>query len=1124
MLTLLTGHSGTGKTTRIADCIRHDIADGHRVFLIVPEQQTVSVEREMACILPASAPLSFEVVNFTRLADTVFRMHGGLANVTSDASLEQLIMWRTLTELSPMLHSRVEAEPKNIAKMRSIVNELRGMCMTPAVLSEAATKSEGNLHDKLEDYALISSTYHALLTEYTGDASDCLDLLAEQLSAHPFPDGTKFYIDNFSSFTKQEYGVIEALLRHADITVALTTPLHTILQLSGAEVEDTRTSLTHLAALVETELKTEHLTTSHRLGTGARAYVAEHLFRADYATLPPYTGDEHDVSLTECPDPLDACDYIAADIRRRVMDEGLSYRDFAVVCGSTSGYEGILDTAFDKYDIPVFFSKRQDMLSLEPVKMILAAYDVIGGGWRREDVIAYLKCAPLNISLDVRDELEIYSETWNLHGTRWYEGGVWNMNPFGYGTPYSDGQKTYAAAKLERVNQAREKLVPPLHTLSEMTHARHTVTEHIRALTEFLIALSLPEHLDARAEELKRRDHASATEYARLWDVICDTLDAMNRVLGDMTVTADEFASQLHMLFSGVKLGAIPATLDEVTVGEARMLRAGEVKHVYLLGVNEGEFPPPPTPELSFTETERMTLADAGIETSDSIDARTARELYAFARAFNTASDHVTLLWSRAGISLEAAAPSDAVLRIRHLLGKDYPVTIVTPTDMLRGVSTPAAAGERLGQARGTEEGAAINRALSDDRLYAGVIAALDEPICNDERALSPALAATLWPSDLAMTQSRIQKLKECPFSYFCNYVLKLEDSPRAEFNAASIGDFIHAVLEHFFKLVKKRGMDPHTIPPEEQEALLREVEAYVISETLPPEEQTSPRTKTLLASLAKSAAAAVRTLCEEFRHSRFAPAFFELSIDRRSEDTPNPVTFALPDGSDIYIYGKIDRVDTYCENDTVYIRVVDYKTGVKKFSLKDIEEGINLQLLLYLYAIIESDSPAFRRSLGITDQGDILPAAVLYLSSLTGSSNAVSPRNEEETQLLGEKIAQRSGLVVNDPAVISALDDTEKKEYLPISLNKDGSVSKRSLGSLTDIAALGELKKSIGETLSAIGAALKRGDASARPMKEAGKTDACTWCSYKSVCRYTAPDKNKSRDNGQIKTTPEGD
>ncbi len=1123
MLTLVTSHSARDNTSHVVSAVRSDLAAGHHVLFVVPEQQTVSVEREMACLLPPSAPLSFEVVNFTRLADTVFRMHGGISRGGCTPAAEQLFMWRTLSELSPLLHTRIEPDPKNIAKMRSVVKELRAMRMTPAALRQAAASGtddtkhalNDSLRNKLEDYALISATYHALLAEHAGDAADHLDRLADLLTRHPFSSDTRIYLDNFSSFTEQELGVIEALLPHSPVTITLCVPPNRALQLSGAEADGTIRALTRLCAQTQTELKEEALPVKC-ISDAARAYVADNLFRVDYASLPPITGAVSDACrLVEVSDPCDACDWIAADIQRRVR-EGARYQDFAVISGSSSSYVGILDASFEKSEIPFFFARRRDLLTLEPIKMILSAYAVVTGNWRREDVIAYLKCACLGISPEMRDELELYAETWNIHGARWYDGIPWNMSPFGYESIRTDGQRAYAAEKSAHVAEARERITTPLQMLGEMCRDRHTVTMHVRALTGFLLSLGLDDYLDARAEELRASDSVSADEYARLWDIICDTLDTMTDALADISVSAEEFAALLRMIFAGVKLGAIPATMDEVTVGDARMLRISGIKHAYLLGTNEGEFPPPPAPDNAFTEAERAGLIAAGVALADDTDSRAARELFSFWRAMSMAEDSVTVLWSRAGTSLESTMPSEPVTRIRHLLGTDYPVLYPTAEEIIRATATPAAATERMGRADGDAAGEALRIALGGYEELLRNVNALSEPLCNENRSLTPETARALCKGDLAMSQTKIEKFVQCPFAYFCTFVLKLDTPARAEFTTKSVGVFIHSVLEHFFRTVREQGLDPHSLTPEQQACVLREVEEYVIHSTLPKGEENSARNQVLLASLGRYAASVVAEMCEEFSHSRFTPAFFELSISTSDDALPDPVSFELPDGHRIYIRGTVDRVDTYTEGDRVYIRVVDYKTGVKKFSLADIEAGINLQLLLYLFSIVESDTPAFRERLGISPNGEILPAAVLYLSNLTRSPGASTPPTAEEAVALSKAGAERSGLIINDKSLIQAMDDTENKDYLPLTClkGKDCEFDKNSLKSLTDMEALGKLKSKIGEILTELGTSLKSGFAAATPMKRAGKrtSTACEQCEYKSVCRNTSPDKHKKQ------------
>ena len=249
MLTLILGDAGSGKTTKIAEAIKAGVAAGRRIFLIVPEQETVSCERMMAEQLPPSAPLTFEVTNFTRLSDTVFRQTGGLAGATASAAAEQVLMWRTLVELAPLLKT-VKERPNvgTVERMRGIMAELRAARLDAAILDAAARNvTDPALKDKLADYALIAATYRDLRGEaYTGSA-DRLDRLAEMLTRYRPLDGYEIYIDGFSSFTEQQYAVLSALLAQADVTLALCLPENAAEQISAADALHTEERLTRLA-------------------------------------------------------------------------------------------------------------------------------------------------------------------------------------------------------------------------------------------------------------------------------------------------------------------------------------------------------------------------------------------------------------------------------------------------------------------------------------------------------------------------------------------------------------------------------------------------------------------------------------------------------------------------------------------------------------------------------------------------------------------------------------------------------------------------------------------------------------------------------------------------------------
>ena len=103
MVEFVYGVPGSGKTSYIMSRLLADVRSGRRAFLIVPEQQTVDVERTIAGQLPPSAQLYIEALNFSRLANRVFRERGGLVYNYADKSRKQLFMWRAIRECSPFL-------------------------------------------------------------------------------------------------------------------------------------------------------------------------------------------------------------------------------------------------------------------------------------------------------------------------------------------------------------------------------------------------------------------------------------------------------------------------------------------------------------------------------------------------------------------------------------------------------------------------------------------------------------------------------------------------------------------------------------------------------------------------------------------------------------------------------------------------------------------------------------------------------------------------------------------------------------------------------------------------------------------------------------------------------------
>jgi ATP-dependent helicase/nuclease subunit B len=267
--------------------IKQRLEGGCRSWLVVPEQATVSTERRMAQLLPPSAPLSFEVSNFTRLADSVFRALGGIGVRYATPAARLLTMWRTLGEVAPLL--RVPERDRSEGAIQKIIGaskELSASCQSSADLDAAAMAlGDGRLSDRLFDLALTLGVYRSLLGESFADGESDLDLLCEKLRATAFFKGAYLAFDSFTGFTEQQYAVLGHLLMQADVTVTLPLPEDAERQLCYEEPKECYARLLALAGRRGVKICETRLAGNRRTLSGSLAFDTEHLWRAEYGDL-----------------------------------------------------------------------------------------------------------------------------------------------------------------------------------------------------------------------------------------------------------------------------------------------------------------------------------------------------------------------------------------------------------------------------------------------------------------------------------------------------------------------------------------------------------------------------------------------------------------------------------------------------------------------------------------------------------------------------------------------------------------------------------------------------------------------------------------------------------------------
>lgn len=1096
MIRFVYGESGYGKTHTMIEMLREDAEKGIHSFFIVPEQQAVGSERMLLSLLPPSSQLTIEILNFSRLYNRVCREYGGLEYNYITTPAKHLLMQQTLNELSPLMehYGAQAAEDSSMTDfMLGTIKEFKANGVTPTELEHASEKldKESKLYSKLRDIALVYAAYNSAVSQNFSDSADDIAKLSDMLKAHNFFRGCNVYIDSFTSFTAAEHTVIERIFAQAqNTTVSICLPseryesIHTA-GISASERKLIRNAERHggYAPIILTENK--------RAKSASLSHLSKNLWALGSTT--PAHIDDKAVSLEVCASPYAEAE-AAARWTLELMRSGIRCRDIVVITRDAEKYRGIIEPAFERNRIPFFFSEKSDLCSKSTVKFILSALKIKNHAWRSGDVISHLKTGLYDIPQSSVDMFETYVNTWGIKGNRFTE-DYWTMNPDGY----TDGITERGRRILAAANEVRQTLCDRLIPLFAKLDASENVREMCLAIYEYLVECNI----DGRLTELASRKAAEgnikeAEEYCALYGITLDSLALVAEILSEQDMNTEELAKNLKLVFDMTEIGTIPTSVDEVTIGSASLIRADNPRCVIILGLCEGEFPKNVTDSGVINTPERNILAELGIELSSNSEICASDELMFVQKAFSLPSEKLVLITSSAGTDGRAKQPSLPYERTKKLLPcvKEH---FFDENDIKYLTCSSEVASRYVFSQASPIESEALRKALllcGNDFSY--LECPQTRPISVDECSVSEDTAKEVFPKKMRLSQSRLEKYVKCNFSYYCSYVLGLREEKTAAFRASEVGTFVHFILENLLRaVVTEKGIVTDLDDEKLSELVDTTVKRYV-EYICPSYERSSGRFVHLYSRLRNLSLLLTKNIIEEFSHSEFVPKYFEMKLDGQN-DSPAPLEFVMKNGDRVSLSGIVDRVDVLNKDGKVYVRVVDYKTGTKDFSLDDLKLGLNTQMLIYLFTLCSASARKILREGGSVTEDSPLPAGVVYLSSNIPTIELEDYADSDEVLAKAEQAFDRNGLLIDDEDILKAMNDDLSPDFLAgVKQDKKGILSGKAL---TSAEKFGELREEIEQTIISIVSEMKSGKADAKPMIHKG-TSPCDWCEMKPVCK----------------------
>ena len=1079
MFRLIIGRAGSGKTAAVMQEIKqnmHSHCPGS--ILIVPEQYSHEAERELCRVCGDELSLHAEVMSFTGLARHVASKQGGNAAPWLDKGGRLLCMALAVKNVGSRLkvYSAAQRRSEMQQMLLNAVDELKTACISSDALLSAAESCPDSLGDKLYDLALVLEAYDAVVANGRADPADRLDILARQIAEGDSLRGRKIYVDGFIDFTRQQQEVLRSMLaRGLDITLCLTVDdMHgesEIYELSRRAGRSLMAIAKETGHEVRTELK------SGGRG-GAMGFFAEHMFSY---TAAEYPGAGEAVRLLRAESMSAECEQAAALCLELVREKNCRWRDIAICVRGFEDYRGTLESVFRLYDVPLFTNRRSDMLSKPLPAMINAAYAVIQGGWDVDDVISYMRCDLNGLSDAECDELENYIFKWQLRAGAWQRRTDWRQHPEGYGADYDEA----AEEKLRRINDERRRLARPLQKFQRETEAAETAVDHCRALANFFAGLYLPELLKARAEKLIALGREkSAAEYRQLWDIIVNSLEQCAAILGESPMDAFEFSKLYTLMLSSYDIGSIPVALDRVSAGDFDKNRRRNIKHLIVLGASDQRLPRGEESAGVFSQDERQRLLEMELDLGSGGDSELWREFSLIYNTLTMPSESLSLLCPTVDSTGAELRPAFVFNRAAAIFGIEPERADLSAARMSASSPALGLAAESFKKPGAAELAAREYFAEKEPQRLRGLEAA-----ANMSRGkLSTEAVDKLYGKKLYLSASRIDKFASCRFAYFCQYGLKAKPYEPAGFKPPEIGTFMHYLLENTAREVGEKGGFKRVDDRELREITDKYVSLF-IKEELDDFQEKSRRFIYLFRRICTDAYSVVQDMADELRRSEFEPLDFELDFSNAGDLPP----VELGEGAEqLRLSGIADRVDGWLHEGKLYLRVVDYKTGRKEFELSDIYYGMNLQMLMYLFALEKGGEKRYK--------AELRPAGVMYIPAR--SPLIAMGRGAGEEEILSERAKElrRSGLVLDDEALQEAWESGSDKRYIPIKMRYGKPVT----DSVMSAEKLGLLSRHIEKSLKSMAATLRHGSIAADPYYRSQQENACLNCDYFEACHFS--------------------
>lgn len=1104
-LQFVLGNSGAGKSYFLFQHIIEE-AEFHpekNYLVIVPEQFTMQTQKELVRLSPRHGLMNIDIVSFQRLALRILAEVGGQQPPVLEEVGKTLVIQRIVQEQEKNLGVLAGSLKKRgtISEMKSMVSELMQYDIGLEEMDEMMEKSKDQplLVHKLQDIQVIYQGFLDYLKDRYITNEEILDVLCERISESRMIKNCQVVLDGFTGFTPVQNKLMRKILKLAErvwVTVTLDeyaareklkSPQH-LFHMSGMMLE----RLTRIAKEEKVEIDEEIWIrpgeNSRLANAPALAFLERHLFR--FKTL-EYTKEQDAVQVFAANNPKKEIEIIANRMQYLVRTKGYRYGDFGIITGDLGVYGSYARQIFDACKIPYFVDEKHSILMNPFVEYLRASLNMIAEQFSYESVFRYLRCGLSALSLYEIDTMENYCIAMGIRGwNRWSEHWV----------------RKYRGMKedsVEEIDQIRKKFLEEVTDFVEPMKRRGlTVEERTRILYDFICKCKIQEKLKEKEKFFEQQGSmALVKEYAQIYEIIIKLLDKIVQVLGTEKISLNDYIQILEAGFQELQVGIIPPTADQVLVGDMERTRLKDIRILFFVGVNDHVIPKKGGNGGLLSEADREFLDAREVELAPTVRASMYIQKFYLYLNLTKPSEGLYLSYAKTSGQGQAQGPAYLIPMICRMFPK---LTIRDIQEQrIEEMENPWQASQLLLQGLHPTEGQNVE---TWNELFHWFIRSSEwNESCDKwiksaflqkpEDVIGKSVAKALYGNVLENSVSRLEKFAACAFAHFLQYGLELSERQEYEFRSADLGNVIHQALEQFSKNLKKHRLTWKTLTEEERDHLIDESVEEIIHDYGNTILESSARNRYMIQRVKRILRRTVWALQEQLKKGKYEPGKFEVSF--ALEDQLESIHFELSETEKMRLKGRIDRVDRYEEEDTIYVKIIDYKTGNTSLDLIALYHGLQMQLVVYMNAALEIEQREH-------PEKRVEPAGMFYYRVKDPLTEGDLKEREES---VSQKILQElkvNGLVRSDYKIIKDMDETlepgEKSSVIPVGLNKNGSLSKNSQAASAQQFSV--LSSYVNRKIQETGQQILDGVVAVNPYQMKKQT-ACDYCSFREICGF---------------------